>query len=575
MSSAEKANEWLQSPVVDEATKTEVRKLLEPGNEKELEDAFYTGLEFGTGGLRGIMGAGTNRMNRYTVGMATQGLANYLREVCPDEKIKVAIAHDCRNNSRFFAETAASVFSANDIEVHLFEELRPTPELSFAIRHLGCQSGVVITASHNPREYNGFKAYWADGAQLLAPHDKNVIGHVQKISGFELVRFEGKPALVHFIGPALDEAYMTYLESIRVNASHELDQNVRIVFSSIHGTGITMVPPMLQRIGYRQISVVEAQATPDGNFPTVVYPNPEEHEAMTMALNLAGQVDADLVMATDPDADRVGIAVKSEDGTFELLNGNQTGSLLVYYMLENLKQKGFSGNEYIAKTIVTSNLIRDIGNAYGLPCYETLTGFKYIAALIREKEGKEKYLFGAEESYGYMIGDGVRDKDAVSACILLADMAAWLKKQGKTVKQALIELYERHGFYKEALASLTLKGLDGSQKIQEMMANLRSDPPALLDGVEVVQVLDYQIGKSRNLSTGVTSELHFPTSNVLQFILQDGSTISARPSGTEPKIKFYFSVKGHLLAASGYTVKDKELSEKLDRLKWELTKDYL
>ncbi len=564
MTIQEKVKSWLESDVVDSKTKAEIGEMYED----VLNDSFYTELEFGTGGLRGLMGAGTNRMNRYTVGMATQGLANYLKAQFPKQDISVAIAHDSRNNSSFFAQTTADVFSANGIKVYLFEELRPTPELSFAIRELGCQSGVVITASHNPKEYNGYKAYWSDGGQLIAPHDAGVISEVRQIDSFEKVNYKSDTSLIEHIGKELDERYLAMIQSLSL--SNDVDKGIRIVFSPIHGTGITLVPKALDRFGFKNVHIVEEQSEPNGNFPTVVYPNPEEKEAMILALNQAKELDADLVLATDPDADRVGIAVKNLEGDFQLLNGNQTASLLVYYILFKSREKGFKGNEFIAKTIVTSDILPAIAAGFGVKTYETLTGFKYIAKLIHDKEDVEKFIVGGEESYGYMIGDKVRDKDAVASCALIAEMAAWAKAQGKSPFELLLEIYKEFGFYLETLASITKKGQSGAEEIQNMMKKFRSNPPEQLGGSKVSKVLDFQNSTSRDLSSDKEIGLNFPKSNVLQFLTEDGSRISVRPSGTEPKIKFYFSTKTTLDSKEKYQETFQSLEKKLDSLKKDL-----
>ncbi len=564
MTIQEKVASWLASDAVDATTKTEIREM----SEDILNDSFYAELEFGTGGLRGVMGAGTNRMNRYTVGMATQGLANYLKAQFPDQDISVAIAHDSRNNSPFFAETTADVFSANGIKVYLFEELRPTPQLSYAIRALGCQSGVVITASHNPKEYNGYKAYWSDGGQLIAPHDAGVIAEVRKIDSFEKVNYQANEALIEKVGHELDEKYLAMIHSLSL--SNEVDKDIRIVFSPIHGTGVTLVPKALEKFGFRNVHIVEEQSEPNGNFPTVVYPNPEEKEAMTLALNKAKEVDADLVLATDPDADRVGIAVKNLEGEFQLLNGNQTGAILIYYLLKKTKEKGLMGNEFIAKTIVTSDILREIAEGFGVKTYETLTGFKYIAQLIREKEGSERFIGGGEESYGYLIGDEVRDKDAIASCAMLAEMVAWAKFQGKSPFEVLVDIYKEFGFYMETLSSITKKGQSGAEEIQLMMKKFRSTPPLHLGGSPVIKVLDFQNSTSIDLSSDKETPLHFPKSNVLQFLTEDGSRVSVRPSGTEPKIKFYFSTKCSLDSKEKYAETFQSLEKKLDSLNQDL-----
>ncbi|MEJ8802208.1 phospho-sugar mutase [Pontibacter sp. H249] len=562
-----KIDSWLAGNY-DEATKSEINGLLERDEHEALSDAFYKDLEFGTGGLRGIMGAGSNRMNRYTLGMATQGLCNYLKQNFPNEQIKVAIAHDCRNNSDVFARIAAEIFSANGIKVYLFEELRPTPELSFAIRHLGCQSGVVVTASHNPREYNGYKVYWNDGAQVTAPHDKNIIAEVNRITSINDVKFEPNPENIQLIGKELDEAYMGKVLSLSVSKDAiQRQHDLKIVYSSIHGTGITLVPEVLKRFGFTNVHVVEEQATPDGNFPTVVYPNPEEKEAMTLSLKKAAEIDADIVFATDPDSDRVGIAVKDLKGEFVLLNGNQTGALLINYLLDAWQKAGkLTGREFIVKTIVTTDLIKDIAESYGVKHYETLTGFKYIAEKIRELEGKEVYIGGGEESYGYMIGDFVRDKDGISACALIAEMAAVAKDNGLSLFEQMIEMYEKYNFYKEELVSFTKKGQRGAEEIQQMMADMRSNPPQSIAGSNVVEVSDYKLSARKNLLTGEESQLGLESSNVLQYLTEDGSKISARPSGTEPKIKFYISVNEPLHSKEEFDNVEQKLNNKIEQI---------
>lgn len=555
----------MDSPIVDDTTKTEITDLLKNSNETELIDCFYKNLEFGTGGLRGIMGAGTNRINKYTIGMATQGLANYLNQNFPDEQIKVAIAHDSRNNSRFFTEVTAGVFSANGMKVFVFGELRPTPELSFAIRQLGCHSGVVVTASHNPKEYNGYKAYWNDGAQLISPHDKNIVSEINKIKSLSDVKFEPDQNLIETIGKDIDEIYLSCLEKLSLAPGViKVQKDLKIIFSPIHGTGITLVPQILKRFGFDNVHVVDEQAVPDGNFPTVIYPNPEENEAMSMALKKGSELDADLIMATDPDADRVGIGVKNNHGKFQLLNGNQTGALLIYYLLEKWKANGkLSGKEFIVKTIVTTNLIEEISNGYGVKFYNTLTGFKFIAALIRELEGKEKFIGGGEESYGYLIGDEVRDKDAIASCAMIAEMTAYAKNEGKSVYELLMEIYCKYRLYKEDLISVTKKGETGAKEISKMMSDLRNDPPSVLGGSEVIKLIDYQVGIERDLVTGATTSINFPKSDVLQFITKDGGKISARPSGTEPKIKFYFSVRTSMNSKDEFDQKMAELETKI------------
>jgi phosphoglucomutase len=560
----EKINLWLTENY-DQATRDEISRL-QRENPNELTESFYRNLEFGTGGLRGLMGVGTNRMNKYTVGISTQGFANYLKKSFPNQPVKVAIAHDSRNNSRFFAETAANVFAANGIKVFLFQSLRPTPELSFAIRHLHCQGGLVCTASHNPKEYNGYKAYWDDGGQLVPPHDKNVIAEVEKIAGVNEVKWGGGEMNITMIGKDIDEAYIAMVRSLSVYPEViERQHNLRIVYTPIHGTGIKLVPEVLQRFGFTNVHVVDEQATPDGNFPTVVYPNPEESEAMSIGLRKAQAIDADILLGTDPDADRVGIGVKDKKGQWILMNGNQTAVLAFNYMIEARKAKGIAGpNDMVVKTIVTTELIDEIARQSGVKCYNVLTGFKYIAELIKEKEGKENYVIGGEESYGLMIGSQIRDKDAVSAVALLCEMAAYEKDKGRSLYDKLIELYVQFGFYKESLISITKKGMNGQKEIAEMMGAYRSHLPVSINGSPVVQLLDYELRTGKNLQTGETWAIGLPTSNVLQFILADGSKISARPSGTEPKIKFYFSVHTQLPAAADYDKINAELGARID-----------
>lgn len=574
MSLEQKASKWIESKKVDQETKDLIQNMLDDSDKTELTESFYKNLEFGTGGLRGIMGAGSNRINRYTIGMATQGLANYLNKVFDGEEISVAIAHDSRNNSRFFAETTAAVFSANSIKVFLFERLRPTPELSFAIRELGCKSGVVLTASHNPKEYNGYKAYWDDGAQMVPPHDTNVIKEVENITSIDDVKFEANNDLIEAIGEEIDNKYLDELVSLSLSPEIiKAQHDIPIVFSSIHGTGIELVPPVLKRFGFTKVTIVDEQASPDGNFPTVVYPNPEEAEALSLALKKAKEVNAELVMATDPDADRVGIAAKDENGDFQLLNGNQTGSLLLYYLARKWKENGkIDGNQFMVKTVVTTDLISRIAENYGIKLYDTLTGFKYIAEVIKRLEGKEKFIGGGEESYGYLVGDAVRDKDAVASCALIAEMTAWIKSEGSTIFETLRKIHFEFGLFHESLKSITKKGKTGAEEINEMMVNFRKNPPTKLAGSTISSLIDYKEGIVKNLATGVESKIDYPSSNVLQFITEDGSKISVRPSGTEPKIKFYFSVNelleegqdyqqaiGKLKTKTGVIIKDLEI----------------
>ncbi|UYZ63613.1 phospho-sugar mutase [Hymenobacter weizhouensis] len=562
-----KVSSWLTEHY-DADTQAEIRQLLAENQDDFLSDAFYRNLEFGTGGLRGIMGVGSNRMNRYTLGMATQGLCNYLLRQFPGEEIKVAVAHDSRNNSREFARIAAGIFSANGITVYLFSELRPTPELSFAIRHLGCHSGCVVTASHNPKEYNGFKVYWNDGAQVVAPHDKNIIREVEAIASVQEVKFQADESRIRLIGAEVDAAYLAQVKALSINpAAIQRQHELRIVYTPLHGTGITLVPRALAQLGFTTVHVLDDQATPDGNFPTVLSPNPEEKVAMQLALDKARELDADLVLATDPDADRVGIAVKDNRGEWVLVNGNQTAALLTHYLLSARHQAGrMTEQDYIVYTIVTSDVLGDIAHAHGVKAYQTLTGFKYIAGIIRELEGEQTYIGGGEESYGYMIGDFVRDKDAVSACAMLAEMAAVAKDQGRTLYQEMVQMYLTYGFYKEHLISLTKKGQRGAEEIQEMMRELRAAPPATIAGLPVVELRDYQTGRIRDLRTGLETETGLESSNVLQFILEDGSKISARPSGTEPKIKFYFSVRQPLKSAVDFDLANRLADEKIARI---------
>ena len=559
----EKANEWLQGNY-DEATKLAIRTM-QAENEKELAESFYRNLEFGTGGLRGIMGVGTNRMNKYTVGMATQGFSNYLKKVYGGETISVAIAHDCRNNSRFFAETTANVFAANGIKVFLFESLRPTPELSFAIRYLGCKAGVVCTASHNPKEYNGYKAYWNDGSQLVPPHDKNVIKEVDAIASVNDVLWTGGEANITMIGKDLDDAYMNMVKGLSIYPEVIQQQHdLKIVYTPIHGTGITIVPETLKRFGFTNVTIVEEQATPDGNFPTVVYPNPEESEAMSMGLKKAQEIDADILCGTDPDADRVGVGVKNHKGEWILLNGNQTAVLAFAYIIEARKSKGIAHeNDMIVSTIVTTEMVNELAKINDVHCYNVLTGFKWIADLIREKEGSENYVVGGEESFGLMIGNQVRDKDAVSAVALLCEMAAFEKAKGKTLFDKMIELYIKYGFYYETLISITKKGMDGQKQIADMMEGFRKNPPTNINGSEVIELLDYELQIGKDFESGDSWKIELPKSNVLQFVTEDGSKISARPSGTEPKIKFYFSVKTKLKNKEEFDVKFAELENKI------------
>ena len=557
-----KVDKWL-SGNFDQATKDEIKKL-QADNPAELADAFYKNLEFGTGGLRGLMGVGTNRMNKYTVGMATQGYANYLKQCFPDG-VSVAIAHDSRNNSRFFAETTANVFAANGVKVYLFEALRPTPELSFAIRTLKCQGGVVCTASHNPKEYNGYKAYWNDGSQLVPPHDKNVIKEVDKIASVDDVKWSGGEANITIIGKEMDAQYIDMVKGLSVYpeviAKHS---DLKIVYTPIHGTGITLLPDVLKKFGFNNVHIVKEQSVPDGNFPTVAYPNPEESEAMSYGLKLAEELDADILSGTDPDADRIAIGVKDSNGKWVLMNGNQTAVLAFNYLIEARKAKGVAqANDMVITTIVTTPMIDAIAARNRVACYRVLTGFKWIAELIRQKEGKENYIIGGEESFGLMIGDKIRDKDGISAVALLCEMAAYEKEKGRSLYEKMIDLYVEYGFYKEHLISITKKGMDGQQQIAAMMEAYRNNPPKEINGSAVVMLRDYELQIEKNLLTGEEWKLELPKSNVLQFVLDDMTSISARPSGTEPKIKFYFSVNTELKSAAEFEQVNQQLDEKI------------
>lgn len=567
----DRARQWLEGGY-DEQTKRRVREMMEH-DRRELVESFYKTLEFGTGGLRGIMGPGTNRMNVYTVGMATQGLANYLKkEFGGKDPVKVAVSHDSRSNSRLFAETTARIFAANGFTVYLFESLRPTPELSFAIRHLGCQSGVMVTASHNPKIYNGYKAYWSDGAQVVAPHDANIIAEVNRIASIDQVRWEGGDGKIVPMGEEVDRAYMDRVLGLSLSPEAiRRNKDIKIVYTPIHGTGIMLVPAVLKLYGFDNVKVVEAQAAPDGDFPTVQSPNPEEPSALRLALDLAEREGADLVMGTDPDGDRIGIAVRDDEGKMVLLNGNQTGSLLTYYLLRRWSELGrLTGKEFIVRTIVTTELFRRIADSYGVDCYDSLTGFKYIAGLIRENEGSRRYIGGGEESYGYMIGDFVRDKDAVSACAMVAETMAWAREQGLTLFGLLKKIYVRYGFFKEGLVSIVREGKEGAEEIGRMMEDFRRNPPKSVCGSRVVKVRDYLAGKETDPVSGETRELSLPRSNVLQFVTEDSTVVSMRPSGTEPKIKFYFGVREELASEKDFAAVERKLDGKIGCIKKEL-----
>jgi len=563
----ERAIIWL-GPEYDEKTRNEVSLLLE-GPENELIDSFYRDLEFGTGGLRGIMGAGTNRMNIYTVSMATQGLSNYLlKQFSHLDSISAAIAYDCRNNSRLFADTAAAIFTANGIDVYLFDDLRPTPELSFAIRHYGCQSGLVITASHNPKEYNGYKVYWEDGGQIIAPHDTNIVAEVQKITSLNQVKRDARLDRIKMIGEETDSIYLERVKEMSLSPEVvEKHKDLKIVFTPIHGAAVRLVPDALRRYGFTNIINVPEQDITDGNFPTVVSPNPEEAAALQMGIDKAVETDADLVMGTDPDADRVGIAVKDHKEKFVLLNGNQTASLLLYYILKRWEETGrLKGKEYIVKTIVTSELLADIAARFNVECYDVLTGFKFIAGLMRKYEGEKTFIAGFEESYGYLAGDFVRDKDAVLSCALIAEAAAWAKEQGRTLYDMLIDLYIEFGFYRESLISIVRKGKTGADEITAMMDRFRGSPPETLAGSPVMLINDYLRQKSFDSISQLRRDIDLPKSNVLQFFLKDGSVISVRPSGTEPKIKFYIGVRGKLEKREDFEIASDQLAEKAEKI---------
>ena len=538
-----KAMQWLDD-YFDEVTRAEVKRMLEKSPD-ELVDAFYRNLEFGTGGLRGIMGAGTNRMNKYTVGIATQGLANYLlKQNDKNVPIKVAIGFDSRNNSRYFAEVTASVLSANNINVYIFDSLRPVAMLSFAIRHLNCNAGVVITASHNPKEYNGYKVYWSDGAQIINPHDKNIINEVNSIT-IDKIKFNTNKKLITVIGKEINEAYLKKVKELSLLPDViKKYNNLNIVYSPLHGSGIDIIPKALKQYGFTNVNIVAEQSQPDGNFPTVITPNPEEASAMQMAVKLGKEINADIILATDPDADRVGLAVKNNNNDYILLNGNQTASLIIYYLLTILKEKGLLTNDhYIVKTIVTTELLKEMALKAGIECYDVLTGFKYIADTIRKLEGKKKFVAGGEESYGYLIGDFVRDKDAVISCCIIAETAAWACSKGKNLYELLQDIYIEYGYYYEKLVSIEKKGISGIKEIETMMKKFRKQPPEYLAEIKIVEIKDYKTGISFNTVNKEEKNIDLPKSDVIQWFLEDGSKITVRPSGTEPKIKFYFGMK--------------------------------
>ena len=563
-----KAEQWL-APEFDEQTRKEVKELMENADKTSLIDAFYKDLEFGTGGLRGIMGAGSNRMNIYTVGMATQGLANYLKKNFANlPLIKVAVCHDCRNNSRLFAETVANIFSANGIKVYLFDDMRPTPECSFAIRHFGCQSGVNITASHNPREYNGYKAYWEDGAQVLAPHDKGIIDEVNQVKVAD-VKFKGNPELIEIIGEEIDKLYLDMVKTISIDpAVIERQKDLKIVYTPLHGTGMMLIPRSLKLWGFNNVHCVKEQMVRSGDFPTVVSPNPENGEALTLALRDAKEIDADIVMASDPDADRVGMACKNDKGEWVLINGNQTCLLFLYYIITNrIKTGKMKPNDFIVKTIVTTEVIKKIADKNNIEMRDCYTGFKWIANEIRKSEGKQKYIGGGEESYGFMAQDFVRDKDSVSACSLLAEICAYAKDQGKTLYELLMDIYLEYGFSKEFTINVVKPGKSGADEIKAMMENYRNNPPKEIAGSKVVISKDF-LTLEQTDGNGVVTKLDMPEpSNVLQWFCEDGTKVSVRPSGTEPKIKFYLEVKGEMKCTGCYERCNKEADEKIEEIK--------
>ncbi len=563
-----KAQQWLNGNY-DAATKAEVKAMMDDANKDALIDAFYKDLEFGTGGLRGKMGAGSNRMNIYTVGAATQGLANYLNKAFADlDQISVVVGHDCRNNSRLFAETVANIFSANGIKAYLFDALRPTPEMSFAIRELGCQSGVIITASHNPKIYNGYKAYWNDGAQIIAPHDTNIIDEVGKISSIDAIRFEGNPALIEVLGDDMDRRYLA--ECKKLSLAPEViarQHDLKIVYSPIHGTGVRLIPMALANLGFTNVTHIPEQDVVSGDFPTVVSPNPEEPAAMLMATTKGAEIDADIVMASDPDADRIGVAVKNDEGKFVILNGNQTALILTWYMLKKWKENGkLTGKEFMIKTIVTTEVIREMATRNGVQFFDVYTGFKWIAAKIRELEGKMKYICGGEESFGFLPGDYVRDKDAVASISMMAEIAAWAKDNNIKLYDLLKQIYAEYGFSKEKMIYIVREGKSGADEIEQLMRDYRSNPPATMGGSRVAVVKDYQSLEAKNLLTGAVEKIDMPAkSNVLQYFTEDGSKVSVRPSGTEPKIKFYFEVKVPMADASQFAAAGEAADRKIEQ----------
>lgn len=565
----EKAHKWL-TPAYDAETQAEIKKMLENPDKTDLIEAFYKDLEFGTGGLRGIMGVGSNRMNIYTVGAATQGLSNYLNKNFKDlEQISVCIGHDCRNNSRLFAEISADIFSANGIKVYLFDDMRPTPEMSFAIRHLGCQSGIILTASHNPKEYNGYKAYWDDGAQVLAPHDKGIIEEVNKIASAADIKFQGNKDLIQIIGEDIDSVYLDKVHGISIDPEViKRQKDLSIVYTPIHGTGMMLVPRALKQWGFENVHCVEEQMVKSGDFPTVISPNPENAEALSMAIELAKKINADIVMATDPDADRVGMACKDDKGEWVLVNGNQTALIFLYYIIKNRKAMGkMKDTDFCVKTIVTTELIKAVADKNHIEMRDCYTGFKWIAREIRLSEGKQQYIGGGEESYGFLAEDFVRDKDAVSACTLLAEICAWAKDQGKTLYDVLMEIYVEYGFSKEVTVNVVKPGKSGADEIKAMMKNFQANPPKEIGGSKVVLVKDYTCLKATD-GEGKVTDLDMPeTSNALQFFTEDGTKISVRPSGTEPKIKFYMEVKGEMGCPKCFASANAAALEKIESVK--------
>jgi len=557
-------NEWL-TPTFDKETQKEIIEIM-TSSPKDLEESFYKNLEFGTGGMRGIMGAGNNRINKYTLGKSTQGLSDYMHKSFPNQALKAVIAYDCRKNSNTLAKTVADVFSANGIEVYLFSDLRPTPELSFALKYLGCQCGIVLTASHNPPEYNGYKVYWEDGGQIVPPQDEGIINTIEKLN-YNQIKFEANQDLIHYIDTEVDQAFIkSTIENASFGTSQEAKNNLNIVFTSLHGTSITLVPDTFSQAGYPNVHIVEEQRVPNGNFPTVKSPNPEEPEALTMALALADKINADIVIGTDPDCDRLGVAVRNNEGKMTLLNGNQTMILMTAFLLEQWKKAGkINGKQFVGSTIVSTPMMMELATNYGVECKIGLTGFKWIAKMIKDFPEFE-FIGGGEESFGFMVGDAVRDKDAVAATLLVCELAAQAKAKGSTVYKELLQLYVENGFYKEHLISLTKKGMDGLEQINQMMIDLRKNPLKEINGQRVIMLEDYQSSIAKNLLTGEETKMDIPKSNVLIYYTEDGSKICARPSGTEPKIKFYISVNAELDAVENFTEVETILNNKIKNI---------